>query len=69
MTGRKSPTIVTIGNYQAGMYFLWGPTKICDGSDSSSRVSLTILVIEQEILFKNCIYDIKEKPNCSDEHN
>lgn len=60
MTGSKSPPTVTVGNYQAGMSILWRSTKICDGSDSSSRVSLTILVIEQENLPKNCMYDIKQ---------
>lgn len=39
---------------------LWGPTNICAGSDPSSIVSLTILVIEQENLLKNCTYGIKQ---------
>lgn len=50
--------------------YSWGPTKICHGSDTSSRVSLTILAIEEEICLRT-IYMIssKEKSKCSDEHD
>lgn len=58
---KKPSKTVTVGNHQAGMSIPWGCTKICDGSDSSSRVSLKILVTEQENLLKNCIYDIKQR--------
>lgn len=56
MTGRKSPPLVTVGNFQAVMSILWEPTKICNGVDSSSTVSLTILVTNQENSLENCIY-------------